>query len=620
MRCSMALCSRSLMSYLKRVLTVALMVTVLAPPSTAMAFDPCGSVSPSDEPVLLSVGASAAGTGKTVRRLSGAVRYDTMAAIATTGFSTADTVILASGENFPDALSASALAGAYGAPILLTARDALSAQAAQTINELKAKKVVVLGGTAAVSEAVVNSLKAKGLSVRRLYGNTRQNTAEAIAKEVTSVKTPDTVVVANSAAPWDSLSISPLAYAKSWPVLLTQGDGKLSSSSLTVLKSMKSVKKVVIVGGTNAVSSAVSSQLSDYTVERWWGATRYETSLDVASHAISLGLSASNVLVASGENYPDALAGGAFAGSKSGLVLLSSPSGTAGTFSFLKTHAKEISRCYLLGGTAALSGSVESSCRDALGLSETTDGSSIPEGKTVLLFSPHQDDEALSMGAFAVQALDHGCSVRAVLCTDGSASFVKRELGDGLTCGFHTGEHAYELSDSQFIGARDSEFQDSCKALGLTSFEVANVQGRAADSKLTVQKAKDIIRYYLAKYPGAVVCTTSPSVGSEQNSDHRVLGEAALELYREGIIDDLRLFVEPYYLNEFERGSPSINLDETSLESDAERASLTLAAASYRVWNPDASRFAVGYHSVGSYFDAMSSNGAASWWYSASSA
>ena len=300
--------------------------------------------------------------------------------------------------------------------------------------------------------------------------------------------------------------------------------------------------------------------------------------------------------------------------------MLSSPSGTAGTFSFLKTHAKEISRCYLLGGTAALSGSVESSCRDALGLSETTDGSSIPEGKTVLLFSPHQDDEALSMGAFAVQALDHGCSVRAVLCTDGSASFVKRELSDGLTCGFHTGEHAYELSDSQFIGARDSEFQDSCKALGLTSFDVANVQGRAADSKLTVQKAKDIIRYYLAKYPGAVVCTTSPSVGSEQNSDHRVLGEAALELYREDIIDDLRLFVEPYYLNEFEQGSHSINLDETSLESDAERASLTLAAASYRVWNPDASRFAVGYHSVGSYFDAMSSNGAVSWWYSASSA
>ncbi len=607
------------MSFFKRIIPMAFVAVALAFPSTAMAFDPCGSVSPSDEPMLLSVDTSNGSTGKTVRRLSGAVRYDTMAAIATTGFSTAGTVILASGENFPDALSASALAGVYNAPILLTARDSLSSQAAQTIAELKAKKVFVLGGTAAVSESVVNSLKAKGLSVERVYGETRQGTAEAIAKKVAAAQTPpDTAIVASSGAPWDSLSVSPLAYAKGWPVLLTQGDGRLSSASISTLKSMTGVKRIIVVGGTSAVSSAVSSQLSGYKVERWWGATRYETSLNIASHALSLGLSASRVLVASGENYPDALAGGAFAGSQKGLVLLSSPAGTSGTFSFLRSHAQSVARCYLLGGTAALCGSVETSCRDALGLSKTTDGSSIPEGKTVLLFSPHQDDETLSMGAFAVQALAHGCNVRAVLCTDGSASFVKRELSDGLTCGFHTGEHAYELSDSQFTDARDAEFQDSCKALGLTSTSIANVQGRASDSKLTVQKAKDIIRYYLAQYPGAVVCTTSPSVGEDQNSDHRALGEAALELYREGAIDDLRLFVEPYFLNEFDRGNPTINLDQTTLESDPERTSLALAAASYRVWNPDTLRFAVGYHSVGSYFDALSSNGAVSWWYSAS--
>ncbi len=209
--------------------------------------------------MLLSVDASNGSTGKTVRRLSGAVRYDTMATIATTGFSTAGTVILASGENFPDALSASALAGVYNAPILLTSRDSLSSRAAQTIAELKAKKVFVLGGTAAVSESVLNSLKAKGLSVERVYGETRRGTAEAIAKKVAAAQTPDTAIVASSGTPWDSLSVSPLAYAKGWPVLLTQGDGRLSSASISTLKSMASIKRIIVVGGTSAVSSAVSS-------------------------------------------------------------------------------------------------------------------------------------------------------------------------------------------------------------------------------------------------------------------------------------------------------------------------------------------------------------------------
>ena len=57
---------------------------------------------------------------KTVTRLGGDNRYQTMAKIVSTGFTTSDSVVVATGQNFPDALSASALAGALDCPVVLT--------------------------------------------------------------------------------------------------------------------------------------------------------------------------------------------------------------------------------------------------------------------------------------------------------------------------------------------------------------------------------------------------------------------------------------------------------------------------------------------------------------------
>ena len=132
----------------------------------------------------------------TVRRLSGATRYDTMSSIVSAGFSQASTVVIASGENFPDSLSAAALAGSLDAPVLLTAGGALSEQTAAQIKMLGASKAIVLGGTAAISDDVTDELAALGLSVRRVAGATRQDTAAAVAREVASSSIVSTAVVA----------------------------------------------------------------------------------------------------------------------------------------------------------------------------------------------------------------------------------------------------------------------------------------------------------------------------------------------------------------------------------------------------------------------------------------
>lgn len=92
-------------------------------------------------------------------RIGGADRYFVSSGVAHRAFvtkapMTADTVYIATGANFPDALAGGVLAGLGKAPILLATKDCIPADAADRINRLGAKKVVLLGGTASLGDAV----------------------------------------------------------------------------------------------------------------------------------------------------------------------------------------------------------------------------------------------------------------------------------------------------------------------------------------------------------------------------------------------------------------------------------------------------------------------------------
>ena len=595
-------------------------------PLSALAYDPCGSEPPTalelqSQPAPLALSTTpllkdGSSSSSSVRRLWGDTRYDTMRVVATTGFTRASTVVLACGDNYPDALAAASIAGINDSPVLLTGKDALPTQTADAIKLLGANKAILLGGEAAVSSNVANSLAGMGLEVSRIQGQTREQTAALIAEDVVSQSSPDTIIIANGYVPWDSLSVSPYAYSNGFPILLTSSNGLLSDDVLKSIHAMPGIKKAIVVGGPNAVSEGVSSQLTDLQVQRWWGQTRYETSHAIAACSISSGSSASVVGIASGENFPDALTGGALIGARSGVLLLSSFEGFEPS-SYLDATKSQVSSCYVLGGTAALSSDVEKSASLLLDCGDSDAGTSVPEKQDVIVFAPHQDDEGLSMGTFNRQSVDNGCRVHVALCTDGSRSWVRTELADGLTCSFHEGSHAYSLSEEEFVSSRDDEFFESCRALGVSPLDVCIDSGRFRDGQLDVDAAKAIISKYLAQYPNAVVCTMSPVVGPSQHADHRALGNAALELYREGSIADLRLFVEPYNVRDFQRCNPGLGLEETASSGDA--SALLAACDAYSMWNPPANRYAIGYHSVGGDFDAFSGSGYVSYWHAASS-
>jgi LmbE family N-acetylglucosaminyl deacetylase len=107
-----------------------------------------------------------------------------------------------------------------------------------------------------------------------------------------------------------------------------------------------------------------------------------------------------------------------------------------------------------------------------------------------LFFSPHQDDELLSMGVDIVNHIQAGDEVHVILCTDGRNSTVRKNLNDNTNCDTCHTKHNYNLSYETFIQSRDYEFNDSCWAMGVAKANVHKPSNRAIDGQLTNYKSK----------------------------------------------------------------------------------------------------------------------------------
>jgi putative cell wall-binding protein len=99
-------------------------------------------------------------TAGSVTRLSGADRYATAVVVSRASFGSSDTVYIATGANFPDALAGGPVAGIDGVPLLLVTKSSLPDVVRQELLRLDPSTVVILGSTGVVSSAVVSELQA----------------------------------------------------------------------------------------------------------------------------------------------------------------------------------------------------------------------------------------------------------------------------------------------------------------------------------------------------------------------------------------------------------------------------------------------------------------------------
>jgi len=317
-----------------------------------------------------------------VLEVAGATRYETAVeasvlaypdGLAPTG---KRTVVIATGGNWPDALGGSALAGALDGPILLTDPAALPACVLTEIRRLDAQKAIILGGTAAVSTAVENALKAELGSaagiVTRIAGAERYDTANKVALRVKSElggAYDGHAFVATGGNFPDALAAAPLAAAKKWPLFLSNPATGLSAATRAA---MAGTTHVHILGGTAVVSQAIEDSLEaaygDANVNRLAGANRYETACKIADYGVdSAGLGWNRCGIATGINYPDALAGGVLQG-KAGSVMLLTPSTYLCTETATKIMDERalISTITIFGGTGAVSQVVRTDLDKAL--------------------------------------------------------------------------------------------------------------------------------------------------------------------------------------------------------------------------------------------------------------
>ena len=188
-------------------------------------------------------------------RLGGATRYDTMREVVARSFSACPWAIVASGENYPDALAASSLAGAINCPVIITEPGGLTAQAASELSRLQVRNVYIVGGEAAVSAAVDGTLTSMGITTTRIKGADRQGTSAAVASEILSLvnnkstaKLADTLFVTTGSDYAGALSISPWAYRAAAPILLADGAGALSPECVNAVAQNTSLRRVVLIG------------------------------------------------------------------------------------------------------------------------------------------------------------------------------------------------------------------------------------------------------------------------------------------------------------------------------------------------------------------------------------
>lgn len=305
---------------------------------------------------------AAAPTESVTDRIYGNTLYDTAVEISKKGWDSAPVAVLATGRNFPDALTGTVLAHKVNGPLLLTESDRLNPVVADELKRLGTQEVYLLGGTVALNAGIEESLKAQGILPKRLSGWDQYGTAAEIAR-VAAPSSHQAFLVNGELFP-DALSISSYAAAQGIPVLLTRSNSlpKETAEALAEL----GVSEVTLVGGKAVINDSIEEQLSKLSqpvkvTARYAGYDQYETNTVVLNQ---LSFDSSKIYVATGQNFPDALAGAALAGkSHAPILLIPGSKVDNSTTNYLNQKRASGSAFTILGGWGVINYKMESIIR-----------------------------------------------------------------------------------------------------------------------------------------------------------------------------------------------------------------------------------------------------------------
>lgn len=175
--------------------------------------------------------------------------------------------------------------------------------------------------------------------IERLSGQDRVETALSISQK--GWTSAQTVILCEYTDFPDSIASTPFAVSQNAPILLTQGD----TIDPRVVKELERLKpqKVVLLGGAGVLKPTIEKELEQFnfplTWERIGGADRYETSILLAKR-----VSSDSVILANGDDFPDALSAASFAGIKQIPIVLTSTTLPEG----VRKHLSEVKPNHLI--------------------------------------------------------------------------------------------------------------------------------------------------------------------------------------------------------------------------------------------------------------------------------
>ena len=247
----------------------------------------------------------------------------------------ANAVVLANCERYTDVLTANPFAVQEKASVLFTYLNKLPEKTLREIERLGVKKIYISGGYSAVSKKIVDQLRNRGYEIYRFDGINRYDTARKIALKMREKGNTKVVELASGENYPDALSMTSMAIKDKAPILLTKKDSipmytkkALAEWDIETVKIAglhkaisKEVEKQIDEGFSIAKGNKIDSNIYDgaLSVLRYGGANRYETSTVIAAATYP---KSSIVVYATGENFPDALVAGNYAGRKKAPVLL----------------------------------------------------------------------------------------------------------------------------------------------------------------------------------------------------------------------------------------------------------------------------------------------------------
>ena len=336
---------------------------------------------------LITQGSKVSSAPYTIKEYSGATMYETAVSQAEATFTKSEYAIIAGpGDAWVDALSAAGLAGGLndgkGCPILFSEKNSMHPASMQSLKKMGVKKVVIVGGTAAVGVGVEKDLEDADISVEKrlggedCYGTQMEIFNYGINKNLWS---GDLAIIATGTWFGDALSVSPVAYKLKAPIFLVSKTKDLNAAQKAAWKEAAEkgmFKEVEAVGGEAVISQKAVTFANDMIKKAggtgevaWeWGETQYETSSAIAEYAVKKqGFKWNNMAFTTGQQPYDALAGSVYQGSSNSVMLLAD-SAKASTITVAYGHHSEIKTMRFFGGKRALASNTRIGIADKFGI------------------------------------------------------------------------------------------------------------------------------------------------------------------------------------------------------------------------------------------------------------